>query len=165
MLLDDLSAWKQLMAEELLSQRYKDKYVRIHDSGDFFSGEYLDAWILLAGINPSVTFYAYTKEVEMVKKRKLPDNFKILFSMGGKQDHLIDVERDRHAEVFPSLEALEAAGYADQGDSDLLAITLPTNKMGIVANNIPHLKKRQGNETFGSLEVRRSNKRLNVTAT
>ena len=159
MLIDDLGAWQQLMREELLHKRYEGKYVRIHDSGDFFSEEYLDAWIGLAGINPRVTFYAYTKEVEMVKKKQLPSNFKILFSMGGKQDHLIDKENDRHADVFPSLEALRNAGYSDQGENDLLAITLPTNKIGIVANNIPHLRKKQGTETFGSMEEVRFLKR------
>lgn len=89
----------------------------------------------------------------MVKRHQLPENFVIIFSMGGTQDHLIDRENDRHADVFPSLEALEAAGYSDQEDSDLLAATLPTNKIGIVVNNIPHLKKKQGSETFASLQA------------
>lgn len=75
--------------------------------------------------------------------------------MGGTQDHLVDKENDRHADVFPSLEALENAGYTDQEESDLLAATLPTNKIGIVANNIRHLLKKQGEETFGSMQRRR----------
>jgi len=90
----------------------------------------------------------------MVKRYELPKNFVIIFSMGGTQDHLVDKENDRHADVFPSLEALQEAGYTDQEESDLLAATLPTNKIGIVVNNIKHLKKRQGQETFGSLQVK-----------
>ena len=106
-----------------------------------------------------MTFYAYTKEVAMVKRHKLLSNFVIIFSMGGKQDHLINRDHDRHAEVFPTLDALIEAGYTDQESSDILAATLPTNRIGIVANNIAHLKKKQGEETFGSLQVRRMARR------
>jgi hypothetical protein len=89
----------------------------------------------------------------MVKKHQLPDNFVIIFSMGGTQDHLVDKENDRHADVFPTMDALLEAGYTDQEESDLLAATLPTNKIGIVVNNIPHLKKKQGQGTFATLQA------------
>jgi hypothetical protein len=128
------------------------KAIRIHDSGDFFSREYLEAWIDVVKSFPDVMFYAYTKEVEMLKGYELPDNFRIIFSMGGKQDHLINKDQDRHAEVFPTMEALTEAGYTDQEDSDLLAFLLPTAKIGIVVNNIPHYKKKQGSATFGELQ-------------
>jgi hypothetical protein len=87
---------------------------------------------------------------------KAPANFRWLYSMGGKEDHLIDVDRDRHAEVFPTKAALDAAGYFDQSASDILAITAPTNRIGIVANNIPHFKKKQGAATFGDLQRART---------
>ena len=160
MVLDDFDGWWSTLNEELSHVRYKNKYVRIHDSGDFFAEHYLKGWIDLALKHQETTFYAYTKEVAMVKRfQLLPSNFQILFSMGGKQDHLIDIENDRHADVFPTLEALLEAGYTDQGESDLLAIQLPTNKIGIVSNNIKHLQKRQGNATFGSLQATRDEKR------
>lgn len=165
MVLDDLEGWKSAMIEELCKKKYRGgKHVRIHDSGDFFSEEYLEAWLDIARIVPDVTFYCYTKEVSLFKRvvdRKYystgaegwfpikPANFLYLFSMGGLEDHLIDVENDRHAEVFPTAEALEAAGYFNQEESDLLAIYAPTNRIGIVANNIPHYKKKQGELTFG----------------
>jgi len=162
MTLDDLLAWESTMTTELTARRYRGgKYVRIHDSGDFYSEAYYLAWVSIATSTPDVTFYAYTKEVEMVKRHHRPDNFVIIFSMGGKQDHLIDRDRDRHADVFPSLESLLEAGYTDQEDSDILAATLPTTRIGIVVNNIKHLKKRQGDETFGGLQIRR-NERLNA---
>ncbi len=173
MVLDDLVGWQSAMIEELSHKRYRGgKYVRIHDSGDFFSDEYLEAWIYIARVIPDVTFYAYTKEVSRFKRiadkeyysstaqpagmqRLTPKNFLYLYSLGGLEDHLIDLENDRHAEVFPTAEALEAAGYFNQEESDLLAITAPTNKIGIVANNIPAFKKKQGALTFGQHQERK----------
>jgi hypothetical protein len=155
LILDNPIGWKNRLNDELKTKRYQGgKSVRIHDSGDFFSDAYFELWLEIANDNPDVFFYAYTKEVAMVKRYELPKNFVIIFSMGGTQDHLVDKENDRHADVFPSLEALQEAGYTDQEESDLLAATLPTNKIGIVVNNIKHLKKRQGQETFGSLQVK-----------
>lgn len=34
---------------------------RIHESGDFFSEEYIDAWIRIAKARPLVRFYSYTR--------------------------------------------------------------------------------------------------------
>jgi hypothetical protein len=153
-IINDPEGWKAQLSNELKAKRYQGgKSVRIHDSGDFFSEQYFLLWLEIAKENPDVFFYAYTKEVAMVKKHQLPENFVIIFSMGGTQDHLVDKEKDRHADVFPSIEALEEAGYSDQEASDLLAATLPTTKIGIVVNNIPHLKKKQGQETFGTLQA------------
>ena len=155
LILDNPIGWKNRLKEELKTKRYQGgKSVRIHDSGDFFSDAYFELWLDIITDNPDVFFYAYTKEVAMVKRYELPKNFVIIFSMGGTQDHLVDKENDRHADVFPNLEALQQAGYTDQEESDLLAATLPTNKIGIVVNNIKHLKKRQGQETFGSLQIK-----------
>jgi hypothetical protein len=154
LIVDDAEGWKNQLTNELKAKRYQGgKSVRVHDSGDFFTEQYFLLWLDIAKENPHVFFYAYTKEVAMVKKHELPDNFVIIFSMGGTQDHLVDKEKDRHADVFPSIEALEEAGYSDQEESDLLAATLPTTKIGIVVNNIPHLKKKQGQETFGTLQA------------
>ena len=154
LIVDDAEGWKNQLTNELKAKRYQGgKSVRVHDSGDFFTEQYFLLWLDIAKENPHVFFYAYTKEVAMVKKHELPDNFVIIFSMGGTQDHLVDKEKDRHADVFPSIEALEEAGYSDQEESDLLAATLPTTKIGIVVNNIPHLKKKQGQETFGALQA------------
>jgi hypothetical protein len=156
--------WREAMIAELKAKRYRGgKFVRIHDSGDFFSRQYFMHWVHIAMLTHDVTFYAYTKEVAMVKEVErhlhgLPKNLVIIFSMGGKQDHLVDKDHDRHADVFPTLEALESAGYTDQAESDILAATLPTNRIGIVVNNISHLKKRQGNETFASLQELRDTK-------
>lgn len=164
MLLDDLEGWKQRITTELQAKRYRGgKSVRIHDSGDFFSKDYFQAWVDIALATPDVFFYAYTKEVAMVKSfGTLPTNFVIIFSMGGKQDDLVNKEVDRHADVFPTLESLIEAGYTDQEENDLLAATMPSNKVGIVVNNIPHLKKKQGVATFASLQQERNERILEI---
>ena len=155
LVLDTPAEWEAAMNAEISRYLKPGSYVRIHDSGDFFSDEYLVAWMRIAASHPLIVFYAYTKEVSRFKRLVegfAPSNFRWLYSMGGKEDHLIDVERDRHAEVFPTKAALDAAGYFDQSASDILAITAPTNRIGIVANNIPHFKKKQGAATFGDLQ-------------
>ena len=164
MVLNDLEGWKLQLVLELQAKRYRGgKWVRIHDSGDFFSNAYFEAWVRIARSTPDVRFYAYTKEVKMVKSYTLPENLIIIFSMGGKQDRLIDTNVDRHADVFPTLEALLDAGYTDQEDSDILAATMLNNKVGIVVNNIPHLKKKQGVATFASLQRERDARRATTT--
>jgi len=127
--------------------------VRIHDAGDFFDKTYLENWLTIAHEHRDILFYAYTKEVAMFQENMgwFPENFRIAFSYGGKQDHLIDRELDRHADVFPTKEALEAAGYFDQSDNDLLAVVAPTNKIGIVANNLPVANKRFAGRTMSEL--------------
>ena len=148
--------WFAQMLEEVTRPKMKFKYVRIHDAGDFFSEDYLRMWLKLARLAPDVVFYCYTKEVSMFKRVVEPDcpvNFKYLYSMGGKEDHLVDKENDRHAEVFPDDAAILDAGYGNQDASDLLAITLPTNKIGIPANNIPQFNKKLAGKTFGMVQI------------
>lgn len=130
------------------------KAVRIHDAGDFFAPWYALLWVEVAQAVPDVLFYAYTKEVKMFRNLDLSSapNFRYLFSTGGLQDDLIGGAR--HADVFPSEEAIRAAGYLSQSASDLLAILLPTNRIGIPANNIPHFNKRMDGKRFSELPVR-----------
>ena len=172
--LDDPETWVQMMIAELSHKKFRPtgvsreidatpddrwlrawiraggKAVRIHDSGDFFSRAYLDSWITVAEAIPDVLFYAYTKEISMFRSvEHFPINFRYLFSYGGREDHLIG--DDRHADVFPDRDTLEAAGYADQEANDLLAILLPTNRIGIVSNNIPAFRKKLAGRRFSEL--------------
>jgi hypothetical protein len=64
--------------------------VRIHESGDFFSKAYLDAWIQVALLNPDLKFYCYSKSLQLFHLLKLPSNFYLTASKGGKWDDLID---------------------------------------------------------------------------
>lgn len=159
--LEEPEAWFNQMLAEVQKPKMAGKFIRIHDAGDFFSEKYLNLWLQIAIQTPNVTFYCYTKEVSMFKRvvePNCPPNFRYLYSMGGKEDHLIDKEKDRHAEVFPDDAAILDAGYSNQDASDLLAITLPSNKIGIPANNIKHFNKKMAGRTFGALQIERDRK-------
>ena len=49
----------------------KPKYMRIHDSGEFYSQEYVDKWYNIAKELPSTRFYAYTKRLKDFNFSKL----------------------------------------------------------------------------------------------
>jgi len=106
--------------------------VRIHDSGDLYSADYLNSWFVIASMNPNIQFYTYTKMISMVEKHKSnkPTNLTVIYSMGGTEDHLINTLQHKHSKVFPTVEDLEAAGYKYVNDDDLLIFK--TNKVGLV---------------------------------
>lgn len=64
--------------------------LRIHVAGDFFSANYLDAWILTAQQHPHITMYAYTKSLSFLTGKTLPANLLITASEEGRWDHLIE---------------------------------------------------------------------------
>lgn len=71
----------------------KTELVRIHESGDFFSLAYLQAWVKVAQMNPDLKFYCYSKSLPMFVDfgiANLPDNFYLTASYGGAFDSLID---------------------------------------------------------------------------
>lgn len=128
----------------------KADLVRIHDSGDFYSLEYLNKWFFIARAMPNVQFYAYTKMIEMLKSQasNMPKNMTIIFSLGGKQDHLIDQKVDRHSKVFETIEQLQAADYVNTSDDDTQALGI-NGKIGLVFH---HAKKFE-NTAWGRVGV------------
>ena len=175
--LDDRSEWIEAIVAELQRKKFRpngqprdlpiedDSWlsqwaeaggaaVRIHDAGDFFSEQYVRDWLEIAERSPDVLFYAYTKEVTMFRSIREVDavpNFRYLFSTGGLQDDLIDPLMDRHADVFPTADAIDEADYVSQDENDLLAVALPTTRIGIPANNIPHFNKKLNGRRFSEL--------------
>ena len=112
----------------------KPDYVRVHDSGDYYSKAYLKKWIDIALLFPEVKFYSYTNSVLMLKAAVLPSNFDIIFSDSGKQRNHINAIHDRHTKIFKSEADLEQAGYANASKVDLYATKWfnNTNKVGLV---------------------------------
>lgn len=131
----------QLMIEEIDSWLKKRNVthlkVRIHDAGDFYSIVYALKWFKIMSHyekNDRVSFYAYTKQVEMFKKdlRMIPTNFRLIFSYGGKQDAMIQNETDFHSRVFETIDELLNAGYVDGTIDDMVAAIGNCNKIGLV---------------------------------
>ena len=132
---------KQTNFNSLMNAEIKKKkatHIRIHDSGDFYSVKYLQKWVQIAEFNPSIIFYAYTKSIKFFKQKTkfsdlivMPTNLKIIFSEGSKTDELINARLDRHARIFKTSEALNAAGYIDASSNDLQAIT-DNKKVGLI---------------------------------
>ncbi len=104
----DGSLWGRLDKELEALERKAEKtgrrtYIRVHDTGDYFSKLYLEAWLEVAKDHPDIIFYSYTKAVGWVKEAMslgmVPGNFRFVFSIGSTQDLFLD-ESDRVAAVF-----------------------------------------------------------------
>lgn len=172
--LDDLGGWRAAMTTDFGAGKFAGRWIRIHDSGDFFSDDYLGAWLEVTAARPAVNFYAYTKEVarfRTIVEPAPPPNFRRVYSHGGLQDTDLDPATDRVADVFGDVEAITAAGWNSQDGSDLLAVLGPT-PVGVPANRIPHLRRRQGPRTFRSWQSdtdrsspHRPGRRLRLAAT
>ena len=102
-------------------RKKKPDYVRVHDSGDYYSKAYLSKWIQIANDNPDVRFYSYTNMIDMMLKASLPSNYDIIFSDSGKQKHLINEQKHRHTKIFSTNSDLINAGYVDASKLDLMA--------------------------------------------
>ena len=95
------------------------KLVRIHESGDFFSLDYLQAWVKVAQMNPNLKVYCYSKSLEFFINQELPENFYLTASYGGKFDYMIDQGLfTRYAKVFMTEADANHAGLeVDHDDS------------------------------------------------
>jgi len=121
-----------LMNSEI--KRKKVDFLRIHDSGDFYSKSYIQKWFKIANDNPNVKFYAYTKSFILFQGLTIPDNLDIIFSEGGKHDKLINTKVDRHARIFDTKQELLKQGYIDASKNDLMATKFfnKSNKVGLI---------------------------------
>ena len=88
---------------------------RIHVAGDFFSSDYMFAWINMAMMHTDRLFYAYTKSLSYwTKYREYTDNldnFVLTASYGGRNDDMIAEHGLRSAKVVFS--------EAEAGDLDI----------------------------------------------
>jgi hypothetical protein len=116
------------------TMRDRTPWQRIHAAGEFYDATYLLKWCAIMKALPNVNFYAYTKAVSLVKsvrdKFGLPSNFTVIFSYGGKEDHLIDPSVDRHSFVFKD-DASFDVGYANASDNDMVAVDPANHRIGL----------------------------------
>jgi hypothetical protein len=89
------------LIEDGIINRRKIKLVRFHSSGDFFSQDYFDAWLMVARQHPDLIFYGYSKALPYWIKRlnSIPANMKLVASRGGTHDDLIEMFGLRSARV------------------------------------------------------------------
>tara|TARA_R110002020_G_scaffold40733_3_gene120297 strand:+ start:415 stop:1215 length:801 start_codon:yes stop_codon:yes gene_type:complete len=95
---------------------------RIHVAGDFFSSEYMLAWITMAMMHQDRLFYAYTKSLKYWLKHwhmiDLLPNFVLTASYGGRNDNLISERALRCTKVvFSEAEASKLGLEIDHDDS------------------------------------------------
>jgi hypothetical protein len=122
-----------------LGKKAKDQKIaiRIHASGDFYSAGYLLQWATIAELYPNISFYAYTKSIAIVKHLQkqswtTPKNLILIYSLGGKLDRLVDIEKDRHSRIFATEQDALAAGYVLASEDDSVAWSSSFTKIGLV---------------------------------
>lgn len=110
--------------------------IRFHDSGDFYSPEYLAKVMSIARACPDTRFYVYTKSIQWVQTyvdtHGLPANVSVIQSRGGTQNSLIRDDLGE-AKIFADIESLKAAGYSDTSESDMPAL-LGHKKIGLIVH-------------------------------
>ena len=114
---------------------HKTVYIRLHDSGDFFSYRYLCDRLAFMTRYPDVHFYAYTKSIpymESARKQGLiPPNFTYVYSCGGSRDDLIEPRIHRHAIVVDSEDDIPE-GYVNGSHDDFYASQPDTKGIALV---------------------------------
>jgi hypothetical protein len=109
-----------------LTMQAPKKLVRIHESGDFWTENYLKAWLMVAAQRPQQTFYAYTKSLGMWYNLKdlIPSNFYLTASYGGTLDYMLDRYADVYQRiayvVYTEQQAAELGLEIDHDDSHCL---------------------------------------------
>jgi len=97
--------------------------VRIHADGDFFNLNYFRAWMIVAGLNPKLFFYAYTKSLPFwvlgMQEGIIPANMTFVASRGGRFDKLIDKHDLREAIVVHHPDEAAALGLKIDKDDTL----------------------------------------------
>ncbi len=108
-----------MQCEDLICESLPKKFdvMRVHVGGDYFSLEYLKAWIEVAKRNPDKVFYSYSKSLHLFKQFALPSNLVLTASRGGKYDELIDLHAWKEAVVvYSEKEAADKGLEIDHDD-------------------------------------------------
>jgi hypothetical protein len=126
--------------------------LRVHVGGDYFSKQYLQAWIEVAKRNPDKLFYSYSKSLHFFKEFALPENLVLTASRGGKHDNLIDLHGWKEAlVVYSEQEAIDKGLEIDHDDThaafgkDNFALLIHgTQPAGSAASKALSLLRKQG---------------------
>ena len=119
-----LKSWRykqdkvQRLADLIIDSLPVCDIVRVHVGGDYFSKEYLEAWIEVAKRKPDVIFYSYSKSLKFMAEYALPENLILTASRGGKYDELIDLHGWKEAVVVYSEEEAAEKGLDIDHDDE-----------------------------------------------
>jgi hypothetical protein len=161
MVLDDLPGFEAAMHAELHQTtrsgalKFAGKTIRLHDSGDFLSADYLRAWLRIMRAASHARFYCYPKEIQLFREHVEPDpppNFSWVFSFGGRQDASLNPSVDRVADVFATEAEISEAGYHSQSVCDTLAVDGPA-PVGLPANRIPRFQAVQAGRRWSAWQA------------
>ncbi len=119
------NAWRykqdkvQALADLICKSLPKDfDIMRVHVGGDYFSKDYLKAWVEVATRNPDKIFYSYSKSLHFFADVVRPENLVLTASRGGKHDELIDQHGWKEAlVVYSEQEAEERDLEIDHDDT------------------------------------------------
>lgn len=130
--------------------------LRIHTSGDFFKEMYFRAWMAICKKYPMLKVYCYTKAFPyIVKHGELPNNFRYIYSMGGKYDRQAIEKGLRYTCVVKNIEeAMEKALFVSKSDHDVLA---REENLGLLVHGI-----QPANSEYGKFVWRGKNKSVNT---
>jgi hypothetical protein len=146
---------RDLIEQSLLFTPSRD-LVRVHESGDFWTENYMRAWLMVAHQRPQQQFYAYTKSLGMwlALADLIPNNFYLTASVGGTLDYLIPKHPDvfkRVAFVVYTEEEAKARGLEiDHDDSHCLGdkpfalLVHGSQRAGSDASKALSLRKKEG---------------------
>tara|TARA_R110001592_G_C13073893_1_gene742048 strand:+ start:84 stop:1055 length:972 start_codon:yes stop_codon:yes gene_type:complete len=97
------------------------KVFRIHESGDFFSANYMKAWFEVAKTFPTTRFYAYTTSLEywVSNRGSVPSNMKMIASMDKNNTEIIMSNNLRYSVVVYSAEQAGELGLKIDVDDSL----------------------------------------------
>lgn len=83
--------FKTLMTEEL--KKVKGGLFRIHESGDFQNQKMIDNWYSIINNHPKITFYAYTKRLDLKFNIDKPKNFVLLHSSEKEKENKNEMKK------------------------------------------------------------------------
>lgn len=79
---------------------------RIHESGDFFSNDYMKAWIEVAKVFSNTNFYTHTTSLQywLSNKGNIPKNMRLIASMDEENKDIILANQLRYSKIVYSVE-------------------------------------------------------------
>lgn len=98
---------------------------RIHEGGDFYSNDYMKAWIAVANHFPSTSFYTHTTSLNfwLSNRASMPKNMRLIASMDKNNEKMIMDNKLRYSRVVYSVEQAQELKLKIDYDDSLACCT------------------------------------------